>query len=111
MEEEYQVRKLTPADLPGAIRWMADCCYGGDVEQGRKHFEDHFHGGTTFAAMRGKETVGFVTIRWVRRSLERATGERIPLINQMEAADPHKWRCLGNRLMAAAESRMAERST
>lgn len=110
MVDEFEIAGVTAQDLPSVLRWMTDYYHEGDARSGEKHFADHFDGGTTFIARHGKDIVGSVTIRWVSKSLERATGKKIPYIHQIEVADPYKRRGLGNRLLAAAESRIAERS-
>ena len=99
---DFEISEVTDKELPSIVTWFAANYYEGDVEAARRHFADHFDGGTTFIGRAQGTMAGFITVRWFSKRY------RIPFVHHFEVFDPYKRHGLGTRLMDAAERRISE---
>ena len=111
MSNSFTIKQVTRDELPATIAWFADNYYIDDSSEAALHFADHENdGGTTFLAHHQDQIAGFVTIRWQSEN-PHFKAQNIPLIHHLDVFEPFKRQGLGNRLLAPAETCIAQRAT
>ena len=102
---------VAPECVDAVVTEFGRVVYPGDLDEARRHFEDHAAGGgaSVLARVDGA-LVGYLTIRWQSHN-PRFRDAGIPLIHHLAVFAPYQRRGIATALMDEAEARIAERAT
>ena len=106
----FSTQTLQPHEITSRFPEIREAFFSGDLEEIERHFEGHHDGSsTTVLGYDDERLVGIVTIRW-NSQYPTFKEQGIPLIQNIEIRWEDRGKGYGDRMMAAAEEAISERS-